>query len=67
MHIPKNYPGKSMRIVMKSEIFSTMSKINIVIAAKEDVLNIKKSNITLKLKMCKEEDIFKKHLMLNLW
>lgn len=67
MHIPKNYLGKSMRTIMKREVFSTMSKMNIVIAPKEDALNIKNSNITLELNTGKEEDIFKKHLMLNLW
>lgn len=69
MHIPKKYLSSSKRTVINTDIIPRESKLvelGVIIKAKEDLLNIK-STVTLDIRESGEKDIFKEHLMLNIW
>lgn len=71
MHISDNPLSSSMGTVLVNVLLPVRSKsekTNIFIEAKErDILNIKWSTVTLDMSEYKEKDIFKEHLMLNVW
>ncbi|MBI6875153.1 hypothetical protein [Clostridium aciditolerans] len=71
MHILDNHLSPSTRTIMENIMLSEWSKsakINIPIETKEkDELNIKASTARIDMNVYKEKDIFKEHLMSNIW
>lgn len=71
MHVLDNHLSLLTCTIMENVMLSAWSKsvkINIPIEAKEkDELNTKGSTVLIDTNAYKEKDIFKEHLMLNIW